>query len=103
MRLKTLDKLTLASKQMFLHILTQMEIHGVVDLPTARKIIADSNVQHHGRWLAGDTKRRQRKIEEGEKCPHCGTLLQPVKGDGAVEILGCRKCRYSKILETGNV
>jgi hypothetical protein len=32
-------------------------------------------------------------------CPRCGKPLQPVVNDEGLNILGCRSCRYSKIVE----
>lgn len=32
-------------------------------------------------------------------CPHCNTPLVPVANPDGLQILGCKKCRYSRILE----
>ena len=32
-------------------------------------------------------------------CPHCGTPLVPVANPDGLRIIGCKQCRYSRILE----
>lgn len=36
--------------------------------------------------------------KQTKKCPHCGNILSLVANDEAL-IMGCKKCRYSKIME----
>ena len=32
-------------------------------------------------------------------CPHCGSPLVPVANPDGLRIIGCKRCRYSRILE----
>jgi len=32
------------------------------------------------------------------RCPDCGTGLRPVANPDGLKILGCRKCRYSRLV-----
>ena len=33
-------------------------------------------------------------------CPHCGSPLVPVANPDGLRIIGCKRCRYSRIMDT---
>lgn len=78
------------------HMLQRFEALGS-DLPTARLVIQkriDSELSRASRL-----SRRTEKVRDFGLCPHCRSPLAPViTGEGSA-VLGCRKCRYSTMIE----
>ena len=92
--------------QNFLSILNQCETKGIVDIRLVREQIyshVHNNALHNriGNVISKRKMRKQLKNEEDhEICPSCGNArLYPVKSEEGVSIIGCSKCRYSKLIE----
>lgn len=84
-------------------LLTQYKKTGVTD---ADKIIEDLKkqvklkVKHRTKNIA-KPKATYQAYRPGKavKCPGCGYQMSPVlTGDPGIRVMGCRKCRYSKVV-----
>jgi len=82
--------------QEFISLLDTARNAGVTEISTIRQAVADEV---------------SRQIEEIKQlydnpapppdfgtCPDCGTDLRPVANPDGLKIVGCRKCRYSKMV-----
>ena len=84
--------------QHFLAMLNQCESSGVSDVRFVRQ-----QIQRHIESQYREQKVRARqagpvKEIKSKTCPSCGqSLLIPVQNREGLNILGCKKCRYSEI------
>ena len=84
--------------QHFLAMLNQCETAGVNDVRFVRQ-----QIQRHIESQYREQKIRARQSGPVKKikskiCPSCGqSLLIPVQNREGLNILGCKKCRYSEI------
>jgi hypothetical protein len=82
--------------QHFNHILQRFEAIGA-DLPTTRMVI-QKRIDAELSRLARVSRAPARVAKHG-LCPHCLSPMDPViTGDGSA-VIGCRKCRYSALVE----
>ena len=103
-----LKTLSLAQLQTFQHVLQEMEAAGLFNLSEARLVV------HHETSARHQAKQRRYLVKNQGPyrkqpayvplpCPTkgCGGQLLPViSGEGAqVQVLGCKKCRYSTLVE----
>ena len=84
--------------QHFLAMLNQCESAGISDVRFVRQ-----QIQRHIESQYREQKVRARqagpvKEIKSKTCPSCGqSLLIPVQNREGLNILGCKKCRYSEI------
>lgn len=84
--------------QHFLAMLNRCEAGGVSDIRFVRqKIQAHIEGQYRDQSVRSRRYQKVKKIES-KACPSCGqALLIPVMNQEGLNILGCKKCRYSEI------
>ncbi len=83
--------------QQFMSMLNQCETNGVTEIRFVRQKIHEFITS--GAIAQRITFRKEKKLSR-EKCPECGNgYLNPIQNEEKLNIVGCSKCRYSKILE----
>lgn len=84
--------------QHFLAMLNQSESRGVTDIRFVReKIQRHIESQYREQKIKVLRVKKVRKIES-ITCPSCGqALMVPVLNNEGLNIIGCKKCRYSEV------
>lgn len=104
--MSSLSSLTHGQLQTFRHVLQEMEVAGVRDLPTARVVVQRELDTRHASITAGKVRVQKTSPHHAYgHCPECGVPLVPggdvessfVEDLGLVRV-GCR-CGWSKIVE----
>jgi hypothetical protein len=91
-----LKSMGLGQLQTIQHVLQEMEGEGAVSLSEARgRIVTEINSRPRHRLLG-----KSPVPAPTSYCPQCRYPLSPViTGDSTAVVLGCRNCRWSKIVE----
>lgn len=77
----------------FKSLLVQYKRHGMI---TIKELM--ENIDEHLMENAPIVKIKPKKKEMATICTKCGARMFPVKNEDGLKILGCPKCRYSKIV-----
>jgi len=86
--------------QTFISLLNQFEAEGVSDVRFVRQRLSRSLTRRAGTIGRVIRQSPPRKAPDFGTCPDCDYPLWPVvTGDNSVKIIGCKKCRFSKVVE----
>ena len=109
---------SVAHLQNLQQMLNQFEAESITDSRFVRQRLADEvssrTLKHKQTYVRGTTpaeragrrKNARHPATAAEEasfptitCPHCNTPLVPVANPDGLRIIGCKQCRYSRILE----
>ena len=99
------DAYSTAYLQNMMQMCTQFEGEGVTDVRFIRQHLADAirGRAHLHKKLSFAYSKKRRKlgskvIVANKLCPLCGIHMVPVVNPEGLNIVGCKKCRYSEVV-----
>lgn len=85
--------------QHFMAMLNQAENTGVTDIRFLRQRIQRHLESQYREMTVKTRKYNKVKRVNSKTCPECGqALMVPVLNNEGLQIIGCKKCRYSEII-----